>query len=943
MRHKIETQAGVTTGKLFIALAFCSAAILLGGLSVRAAPRNSATAANNNWSVRRSVDTRRIDRSSDGENLASRLPQHTNPSVLTASGWAIVAAPTAPGPQHLQGINCLSDSDCWAVGYYSTYDDATKTLIEHWDGNSWTIIGSPVAGRLQSVTCASTSQCWAVGYSPGAGFGIQPLIEKWDGNTWTVVSAPNRGNSSDSFYGITCTSASQCWAVGYGGLIEKWDGNSWTIFNSPTTGGLEGVTCTSASNCWAVGAADNAIIIRWDGTSWTLINSPNVGAFYNELHSVTCSSVSECWAVGLAGEKDEASQTLIERWDGNSWTLINSPNSGTSENLLNGVSCESATQCWAVGTYFDPSSVIYKTLIERWNGISWAIVSSPNGSTHDNYFTGITCRSTSGCVAVGYFTQPPDQTLVEKWNGTSWTVIDSPNQATATGELHGVNCASPSQCWGVGTYRNTESGAEPVHTFIQRWNGVSWQTVRSPDPGVFQNGLSGVTCTSTSDCWAVGGYETFDGLNGVSRTLVAKWDGNSWTAFDSPYIGSQGNYLYDVTCLSASNCWAVGYYYATSIGARTLIEHWDGASWTIVSSPNAGTDANFLYAVSCTSASNCWAVGTNSDYTLTLKWDGNSWTIFNAPNTGALQDVTCTSPSECWAVGNTSGGPPHTLITRWNGTSWNLVTSPNPTPNFAYFYGVTCTSSSNCWAVGEYLDTGPPGKDKTLIAHWDGTSWTLTNSPNPAPSSGFLYGVTCSSESQCWSVGMGGGLNDVAPVKYTTLIEEFSLTVPPLTAVASTMAHGASGIFNVDLPLSGSPGIECRSTGGNYDVVFSFVNDVTNCGIATTPGGSVISGPNANQCTEHVTGISNPQRLDIGVNNLVDSQNNSGNISVPMRLLIGDTNSDGSVNSADISQTKSKSGQSVDSSNFRQDVNVDGSINSGDISLVKSKSGTPLP
>jgi hypothetical protein len=62
-----------------------------------------------------------------------------------------------------------------------------------------------------------------------------------------------------------------------------------------------------------------------------------------------------------------------------------------------------------------------------------------------------------------------------------------------------------------------------------------------------------------------------------------------------------------------------------------------------------------------------------------------------------------------------------------------------------------------------------------------------------------------------------------------------------------------------------------------------------------------------------------------------------------MGMLIGDTTGDGNVNSADISQTKSKSSQGVDATNFRNDVTLDGSFNSADISLVKAKSGTALP
>jgi len=77
---------------------------------------------------------------------------------------------------------------------------------------------------------------------------------------------------------------------------------------------------------------------------------------------------------------------------------------------------------------------------------------------------------------------------------------------------------------------------------------------------------------------------------------------------------------------------------------------------------------------------------------------------------------------------------------------------------------------------------------------------------------------------------------------------------------------------------------------------------------------------------------------------VVDSAGNSGNVLSPqLGILTGDTNADGFVNSADISQTKAQSGQTVGSGNFREDLNADGFLNSADISLVKSKSGTALP
>jgi hypothetical protein len=159
-------------------------------------------------------------------------------------------------------------------------------------------------------------------------------------------------------------------------------------------------------------------------------------------------------------------------------------------------------------------------------------------------------------------------------------------------------------------------------------------------------------------------------------------------------------------------------------------------------------------------------------------------------------------------------------------------------------------------------------------------------------------------------------------------------------------------------------GVECRSSSslgaGNYTLVFTFTNNLTSVGTATvtshdpSTGTGIVSstaiGPNAslnlaaNQCAVNLTNVSNAQYITVTLNSVVDTAGNNVNVVSPQfGVLIGDTSSDGFVNSADISQTKSQSGQSVDSSTFREDVNADGFINSVDISLTKSNSGTALP
>jgi hypothetical protein len=322
---------------------------------------------------------------------------------------------------------------------------------------------------------------------------------------------------------------------------------------------------------------------------------------------------------------------------------------------------------------------------------------------------------------------------------------------------------------------------------------------------------------------------------------------------------------------------------------------------------------------------------------LTEHWDGSSWTIVaaSAPaQQNSVYKVACASSAACWAVGYSlnSNGYDQALIEHWDGTAWQVVpVSTSPTDS-SLLRDVTCTSISNCWAVGFY--------GGTLTVHWDGGAWSVVSSGDGF---GGLAAVACPSSAQCWAVGeYNFGFQ---PTLSQTLIEVYSSTIPPLTNAGSRKTHGAAGIFDIDLPLTGTRGIECRHGGanGNYSVVFSFVNSVVNCGTAATAGGTVVAGPNANQCTMNLTGVGSGQTINIELDNAVDVQNNTGNVSVEMGVLVGDTTSNGLVNSSDISQTQAQSGHPVTSNNFREDVTVNGLINSSDISLVQSQSGTALP
>lgn len=159
---------------------------------------------------------------------------------------------------------------------------------------------------------------------------------------------------------------------------------------------------------------------------------------------------------------------------------------------------------------------------------------------------------------------------------------------------------------------------------------------------------------------------------------------------------------------------------------------------------------------------------------------------------------------------------------------------------------------------------------------------------------------------------------------------------PVLTSAVSRLNHAGVGDFDVNMPLSGTSGVEDR-VASTYNIVLTFTNGPITSGTATVTAGTGTAGSpsfSGSTMTVPITGIGNAEVLTLTVNNVNGLLPSAA---VDLSFLAGDTTADRSVNSADIGQTKSQSGSPVIGSNFRNGVNRDGNLNSADIGLVKSK------
>jgi hypothetical protein len=986
------TTSGMSLPRLLLAIASGAAAVLSGALAVAQhephfQPVPSASSVIEPAPSVLPADLL-LDRPTIANARAGNIGRAVQPTALPGmTNWSIVPTPNLPGEivdNLITFTTCVTADDCWAVGYQSA-GGVNQTLIQHWDGTAWSIVRSPntspdQSNILSSVTCTATDDCWAVGYYNAGPRYNHTLTMHWDGTTWSIVPSPNPLAEQDSvFFDVTCVSASDCWAVGIyrepapaigpqRTMIQHWDGNSWTIVPSQNGLGtlnssITGVTCTASNDCWAVGwytndVAVQTLIQRWDGTAWTTVPSANTSPLHHSvLTSVTCTAVNDCWAVGFqAPTQTDAWETFTQHWNGIAWTLVLSPNvAGRHESYLYEVSCSSSSECFAVGFDFDGAT--YHTLILRWNGAAWAIVSSPDANpTFHNFLYSVTCIPGGTCQAAGaYFPEAPTyQTMMQRWNGSTWELLSSPNAPRALSHhLIDVSCSSANDCWAVGF---VDVGTGYIQTLTLRWNGTTWSVVESPNSSATEfNLLSGVTCSSADDCWAVGYHFT----GGRPQSLLLRWNGIAWSIVPAPTSPANGSHiLRDVHCTSDTNCRVVGNSQSGGVN-RTLALHWNGIAWSVEQTPNSGTGNNSFNAIDCSAADDCWAVGrvTAAGVTSPLlqRWNGEAWSIAATPATdrklSIVSDVSCTSASDCWAVGHQFSGDGtafEPLFQKWDGTVWTQIAAPASPDEDQTLAAVSCASASDCRAVGQ---RGPDGSaNRTLIQEWNGTSWSVVESPTiSATQNHWLEAVTCDAINGCWAVGD----YNLAGSVYQTLALKRAAAPLPLSATAvSRKVHGSAGVFDIELPLTGSPGIECRSGGtdNTHQIIFEFTAPVTVGGATvTTDAGktAAINEPlgtssDGKHVTVNLTNVSNAQTLTIKLIGVSDGASTQ-DFSVSLDVLLGDTNATRSVDGNDVSAVQARTRQGTNSTNFRMDVNATGLIDGNDVSTTQSRTRTRLP
>lgn len=345
----------------------------------------------------------------------------------------------------------------------------------------FTVQGAQVLGTsdnsLGAIAGSSPDDVWSVGdFLPDQTDSNQDatlsFAEHFNGSTWSVVPTPNTGSNFNSFYGVTA-SQGDAWAVGEylnykyqdRALVEVWNGKNWAIADNPQPGPMRdmlfGASALSPDDVWVVGDQEGSngifetLAEHWDGTSWSVVPTPDPGTTGNHLYAVDAVGPDDVWAVGQQLGAQAPDQGLVEHWDGQAWSVVPTPASPSASVLLDGVAVSNG-DVWAVGEADSPQGGL--PLIEGYTNGAWTVANLPpgTGSNWSNLY-GVTVADGTVWVAGTYVDPTTDNNnvLVLRGddNGANWSVDPAPNPGSGSNIPGGITSIE-GQVWVGGVYDN---------------------------------------------------------------------------------------------------------------------------------------------------------------------------------------------------------------------------------------------------------------------------------------------------------------------------------------------------------------------------------------------------------------------------------------------------------------------------------------------------------
>ncbi len=358
-----------------------------------------------------------------------------------------------------------------------------------------------------------------------------------------------------------------------------------------------------------------------------------------------------------------------------SWQIVSSSNPGNVADQLADVFTVSSDNIWVAGSVADTStSRDSRTLVEHWNGKSWTVVPSPNPSPEPDGYPDALDRIAGSSATDIWAVGDGLGGFLEHWNGSAWSAVDTPivPPSIYASWFSSVSSLSPTDAWVVGrAVSRTPSMGNGDLALTAHWDGQVWSEVPSPDLHADLNGteLNDVVALAPDNVWAVGSTSS---RSQSQLALIEHWDGSSWSVFPNPQPQGTTSFtnsalFTSLTALSPDNIWAAGFYELSGID-HYLVEHWDGHAWSIAPMPTPTRKLAIIRQIVALSDHNIWALDNNGAL---LHWNGSFWSVSSFPNADqngyAISRMAALPSGQLWLAGtahNPTGPGPRTLIAR---------------------------------------------------------------------------------------------------------------------------------------------------------------------------------------------------------------------------------------------------------------------------------------
>jgi hypothetical protein len=445
-----------------------------------------------------------------------------------------------------------------------------------------------------------------------------------------------------------------------------------------------GVIAHNAASGYTWGNADE---VPYSGTL-------NAGGFAY-VSSISCTSAGNCSAGGAYTDGSGHTQALVvEETDGTWGSGEEVPDSGTLNAggyaTIGPISCTSAGNCSAGGFYTDGSGYHQTFVVDQTNG-TWGSAEEVPYSAALNaggyaYVSSVSCTSAGNCGAGGTYKDGSGNYqafIVDETDGTWGNAEEVPNSATLNaggyGYVSSVSCTSAGNCGAGGAYTD---GSGHDQGFVVDEIGGTWGNAEevgglAPYAAVGSS-VSSISCTSSGNCSAGGSYEdgSGDGQAYVVNEIDGTW-GNAEQVPGTATLNTGGSaYLFTVACSSGGNCSAGGGYTDSSGRNQVfVVDEIDGTWGDAEEVPrtatlNAGGEAE-PFSVSCASAGNCSAGGFYKDAShhsqaFVADETNGTWggaeevpgtAALNAGGDASISSISCTSSGTCSAGGQYASGP----------------------------------------------------------------------------------------------------------------------------------------------------------------------------------------------------------------------------------------------------------------------------------------------